>query len=249
MPQDLKKLSEPLSINDIDFRVQSINKGGYATILAYKDARVDMDRLDSSVGPENWQRKHEIVGNNLHCSIGIYVESTNQWVWKSDVGTQSNTEKEKGEASDAFKRAGFNWGIGRELYEYPRIVVQLKEDEFQVEGQRVKQTFKLKLHEWRWFSEFDGSKLRMLLAKDQLGHVRFEWRDIESVKEDAEMLLKMMADNEDLSAIGEAYHELDKWKHHLLWTAASKGGFFNTEQKKLLRQAETEYLTPEEAAA
>ena len=92
--------------------------------LLYKDARCDMNILDETVGPESWQRKHELVNGNLFCSVGIYTERVaySEWVWKQDVGTESNTEKEKGQASDSFKRACVNWGIGRELYTAPDIV-------------------------------------------------------------------------------------------------------------------------------
>lgn len=120
---DLKKLSEPLAIDQIDFRVQSINKGGYATILAYKDARVDMERLDKVCGHLNWKREH--LMNNANCIVSIWNKDTNQWVSKEDTGTASNTEAQKGLASDSFKRACFNWGIGRELYDYPVMSIKL----------------------------------------------------------------------------------------------------------------------------
>jgi len=107
---DLNKLSEPLSIDQIDFRVQSINKGGFATILAYKDARIDMIRLDDACGPLGWKREH--VNGNANCIVSIWCDDKKVWVSKEDTGTESNTEKEKGLASDSFKRACFNWGIG-----------------------------------------------------------------------------------------------------------------------------------------
>jgi len=168
------KLNTPLKIDEIDFRVQSVNKGGYATILAYKDARVDMNRLDAVIGFEYWQKKYDLIDNHLFCSIGIYNKVINQWIWKQDVGTESNTEKEKGEASDAFKRACFNLGIGRELYDYPLIQVKLTDAEFdKVSG---KPTFAFKLKEWVWCSEFnDKGKLVLLAAKDNLGVVRFKY--------------------------------------------------------------------------
>ena len=98
------KLNTPLTINEIDFRVQSVNKGGYATILAYKDARVDMNRLDAVYGVDGWQKKYNLIDDKLFCSVGVYSEKLNQWIWKQDVGTESNTEKEKGQASDEFIR-------------------------------------------------------------------------------------------------------------------------------------------------
>ena len=166
-------LNTPLSINDIDFRVQSINKGFYATILAYKDARVDMNRLDAVYGVEGWQNKYEIVNGNSFCSVGIWSDKLKQWIWKQDVGTESNTEKEKGQASDAFKRACFNLGIGRELYDYPIIQIKLNDDEAELKGDKVFAKFGFKLKEWVWYSEFKEGKLIYLGAKDQNNKVRF----------------------------------------------------------------------------
>lgn len=170
---DLSKLREPLRADQIDFRIQSINKGGYATILAYKDARVDRNRLDEVCSPLNWQRHH--VRDNHNCIVSIWDEEKKQWVQKEDTGTESFTEKEKGLASDSFKRACFMWGIGIELYDYPVISVKLNQDEFKVEGDRVKQTWNLKLRDWKWFNHFEGGKLSYLGAKDQNGQLRFEW--------------------------------------------------------------------------
>lgn len=167
------KLNTPLSIDEIDFRVQSINKGGYATILAYKDARVDMKRLDDVYGAEYWQKKYELIDSHLFCSIGIWNEEIAQWIWKQDVGTESNTEKEKGEASDAFKRACFNLGIGRELYDYPLIQVKLTDNEF--DKTTCKPTFAFQLKKWNWFSVFENGKLTKLTCKDNNGIVRFQF--------------------------------------------------------------------------
>ena len=114
---DIKQLSAPLDINQIDFRIQSINKGGYATILAYKDARVDINRLNSVCGQLGWSRSH--VRDNHNCIVSIWDADHNHWVSKEDTGTESMAEAKKGLASDSFKRACFNWGIGLELYDYP----------------------------------------------------------------------------------------------------------------------------------
>ena len=103
---------------EIDLRVATINEKG-CSLLLYKDARCDMNILDETVSPENWQRRHEVINGNLFCSVGI--KFGDEWIWKQDVGTESYSEKEKGEASDSFKRACFNWGIGRELYTAPFI--------------------------------------------------------------------------------------------------------------------------------
>lgn len=111
-----------LNANEIDVRIGQIGKS-YTTLLLYKNARVDMDVLDETVGASRWQRRHYEIGGNLHCEVAIHFENIG-WVLKADVGTESNTEKEKGQASDSFKRACVNWGIGRELYTAPRIMVK-----------------------------------------------------------------------------------------------------------------------------
>ena len=174
--QNLTNLNQPVNAEDIDFRVQSINKGGYATILAYKDARYDMRILDEVAGVGLWQKDYKVIDGNLYCGIGIYVEQLKDWVWKWDVGVESNTEKEKGQASDAQKRAGFAWGIGRELYDFPLIQVKLKPNEFEIRSDgRAQQTYSLKLRDWTWTIERDASlKIFNLVAMDQDGEVRFQ---------------------------------------------------------------------------
>lgn len=109
-----------LNANEIDARVATVKDNG-CSVLLYKDARVDQNILDETVGAENWQRSHQLIGNNLYCTVSIWDESKKTWISKQDVGVESYTEKEKGQASDSFKRACFNWGIGRELYTAPFI--------------------------------------------------------------------------------------------------------------------------------
>jgi hypothetical protein len=111
-----------LKAEEIDVRVGNCFSWGY-TLLLYKDARCDMNILDETLGAENWQRDHKEVKGNLYCGVGVWNEKTAQWIWKWDCGVESNTEKEKGEASDSFKRACVNVGIGRELYTSPQIKV------------------------------------------------------------------------------------------------------------------------------
>lgn len=113
-----------LSENEIDVRIQSVTQKGLILLL-YKDARCDMNILDETVGPLNWKRQH--TRDNANCIVSIYDESKKEWVGKEDTGTESFTEKEKGQASDSFKRACFNWGIGRELYTSPFIWVKAED--------------------------------------------------------------------------------------------------------------------------
>ena len=114
-----------LTAEDIEVRVQSVKQNGLVLLL-YKNARVDMNILDETVHPENWQREHYECKGNLFCRVGIRTclkdnEAVAEWVWKADCGVESYSDAQKGEASDSFKRACFNWGIGRELYTSPFI--------------------------------------------------------------------------------------------------------------------------------
>lgn len=114
-----------LTANDVECRIKKITNEG-AVLLLYKTARVDMRILDEVYGSMNWQRHHEVINGNLFCTISVWDSEKSQWVSKQDVGTESNAEAEKGQASDAFKRAGFAWGIGRELYDSPFIWISGK---------------------------------------------------------------------------------------------------------------------------
>lgn len=130
-----------LRADEIECRVQSVRKstnGVSAILLLYKDARVDMRIFDEVFGPFGWQREHHLINGNLFCTISVKNPETGEWVSKQDVGVESNTEKEKGQASDAFKRAGFNWGIGRELYTAPTIRVKLNENEYEMQDGKLR---------------------------------------------------------------------------------------------------------------
>ena len=114
----MKLAFRDLRADEIDCRIAMVKQNGLSLLL-YKDARCDMNILDETVGAFNWQRSH--TRDNANCIVSIYDEDKKQWISKEDTGTESNTEKEKGLASDSFKRACFNWGIGRELYTAPFI--------------------------------------------------------------------------------------------------------------------------------
>lgn len=123
----------PLTSEEIDCRVSTCKENG-VTLLLYKDARVDQNILDETFGIFGWQRSHQLIDGNLYCTVSIRNPETGEWVHKQDVGKESNAEKEKGQASDSFKRACFNLGIGRELYTAPFIwipeeLVTIKKDD------------------------------------------------------------------------------------------------------------------------
>lgn len=165
-----------LTAQDIECRVNTVSEKG-CSLLLYKDARCDMKILDETVGPENWQRSHELINGNLFCNVSIYDADKKIWITKQDVGTESYTEKEKGQASDAFKRACFNWGIGRELYTAPFIwipndMVTLKEKT----GQGSKKA-------WTTYDKFrvtqiivnDGEIKALAIKNDSLNKMAFKY--------------------------------------------------------------------------
>ena len=125
-----------LRADEIECRVSTINERGLSLLL-FKDARVDQKILDETFTPFGWKRTHQIIDGNLYCTVEIWDREKCQWIAKQDVGTTSYSEKEKGQASDSFKRACFNWGVGRELYTAPFIwigaghaAIQKKDNKF-----------------------------------------------------------------------------------------------------------------------
>lgn len=131
----------PLTESEIDVRVASVKVNGLSLLL-YKDARCDMNILDETVGAMNWQRSHHEIKGNLHCTVSIWDIEKGIWINKSDCGAESFSEKEKGEASDSFKRACFNWGIGRELYTAPFIWIPKEKCNIEESAYNNKKTYK-----------------------------------------------------------------------------------------------------------
>ena len=135
-----------LKADEIECRVAQAKSTG-VSLLLYKDARCDQNILDETVGSMNWQRHH--CRDNANCVVSIWDEKKGQWIDKEDTGTESNTEKEKGLASDSFKRACFNWGIGRELYTAPFIWIKADAcAALSGDGQR-----------WKCYDEFEVEKI------------------------------------------------------------------------------------------
>lgn len=167
-----------LRADEIEVRVAQANEWG-VNLLLYKDARVDMAILDETVGQDNWQNKFYEHKGILFCSLGINTNYANKelpdrWIWKDDAGTESNTEAEKGNASDARKRAGFAWGIGRELYTSP--VVRISKSDCNLKQYNGK---------WKCYDSFevqkiiiDNKKIVALAIKNATtGKTCFVWQD------------------------------------------------------------------------
>lgn len=168
-----------LTPEEIECRVSTVKANGFS-ILLYKDARVDMNMLDEIIGAEYWQRDHKEIKGNVYCGISIYVNLGNedtpnwQWVTKWDAGAESYTEKVKGEASDSFKRAGFNWGIGRELYTPPFIWIKPKDDkEIKVSEFNGKKKYTTYAKMFVKEIAYTDDKITWLVIKDETGKVRF----------------------------------------------------------------------------
>lgn len=166
--------------NEIDCRISQI-ASNYCTLLLYKDARVDQNILDETVGCMNWQKRY--VRENANCIVGIWDEDKKQWVEKEDTGTESFSEAEKGLASDSFKRACFNWGIGRELYTAPSIFIfprkdmgaKVKEDEESKEFFEKNGKYTTKTKFYVDLIGYDEKRcINNLVIRDNKGNSRFE---------------------------------------------------------------------------
>lgn len=121
-----------LTAREIECRAQQIKENGLVLLL-YKDARCDQNILDETVGAMNWKRSHS--RDNANCTVSLWDEGKKEWIAKEDTGTESNTEAQKGLASDSFKRACVNWGIGRELYTAPFIWISSDRCKIEKKGQ------------------------------------------------------------------------------------------------------------------
>ena len=168
-----------LSKEDIDVRVAQTNiynNNGQQVVkvnlLLYKNARVDMKILDELFTPFGWKRTHKLIGDRLYCQVEVWDAEKKEWICKEDVGVESNTEAEKGQASDSFKRACVNWGIGRELYTAPRISIELNDKEYTRDQQG-------KIRVWASFSvksigyDTKTRTITSLEIQDRFGNVRY----------------------------------------------------------------------------
>lgn len=161
-----------LRADEIDVRAQSVTEKG-AVLLLYKDARVDMDILDETFGMKGWQREHTFKDGKNYCKVSIWDIEKLQWIAKEDIGTESKSDAEKGEASDAFKRACVNVGIGRELYTSPFIWVAVNSAELDKRGDRycLKSSVKLKV---KSIGYDDKRNINSLVIIDHNGKPRYE---------------------------------------------------------------------------
>jgi hypothetical protein len=175
---EYKELNFMLDREHIEFKPSQVYKRGdsvYCNILAYKDARTDMEILDDCIGSMYWQDEYKRDTKGiLQCGISIYNQDLSEWVTKWSNGTPSDFESEKGEYSDAFKRAGFMWGIGRCLYDSPRIEVQLMDKEWSENNGKVKANAWFRPNDWYWKITGDNMKEAHIKAAQKFGNT---WKD------------------------------------------------------------------------
>ena len=195
-----------LKAEEIDCRVSQIDKS-WCTLLLYKNARVDMNILDESIGAMNWQKRY--LRDNANCIVGIWDDEKKQWIEKEDTGVESFTEAEKGLASDSFKRACFNWGIGRELYTAPSIFILprkdmggiRKPDEEANEFFEKNGKYTTKTRFYVDYITYDKDRnIENLIIRDHKGNIRFEQLTQEAQKEKNDefmKLQKLVEQNED----------------------------------------------------
>ena len=158
-----------LNSDEIEVRVSHTSKDfKKAMLLLYKDARCDMKILDETLGITGWQRSHEVINGQLFCNVSIYDEDKKEWIKKQDVGVESFSEAEKGRASDAFKRACFNVGIGRELYTAPDIWVA------DISGENTKNAWKRKKYRVKEIG-YDDRKISNLVIEE---YYKFKWQEV-----------------------------------------------------------------------
>lgn len=177
-----------LRADEIDVRVQQVKKNNagkvFAQLLLYKDARADMVLLDEEFGIFGWQREHTFKDGKNYCKVSVFDKEHNVWVVKEDVGTPSNTEADKGHASDAFKRACVNLGIGRELYTSPKLVVELGDKEYYAtKDARGDEIFRVSTFLTLHVSAIEYDDRRNIVAieiTDNNGHSRKKIGDIHS---------------------------------------------------------------------
>ena len=168
----------PLTANEIECRVGNVAQSGSGFfLLLYKNARVDQTILDETFGAWNWQSKYYQVKNTMVCSVGVYNESRKEWIWKDNGGDDDyQAEQVKAELSDAFKRACFNWGIGRELYYSPKIWVNATADN------TTKSRYSVKV------IEYDDKKriTRLVIINDKTKEVVFLYPTNQKVAQNGE---------------------------------------------------------------
>lgn len=188
-----------LKASEIDARVSTVKQNG-CSLLLYKDARCDMNILDETVGAMNWQRSHQLIGDRLYCTVSVWDKDKEQWISKQDVGVESYTEKEKGQASDSFKRACFNLGIGRELYTAPFIWISEKDANIQNVNGKLTTYERFTVKDIGYDKE---GRINKLVITNKSGHVVFTMGKITEATEVTDKMISKAKINVINNAVGD----------------------------------------------
>lgn len=209
MGQELIRL---LRAEEIECRIAMVNEKGLS-LLIYKDARVDQRILDETFGAFGWKRSHQCIDGNLYCTVEIYNKESGEWVAKQDVGTTGNTEKEKSksQASDSFKRACFNWGIGRELYSAPFIWIPAAKAGIQNKGNKYVSNERFSV---KSISYNDNREIISLEIMDSCGQTVYSLRQSDgSLQKDNDQRAKqkkgMAAQRDDQESVQTGKQEME----------------------------------------
>ena len=217
MKKDFIRLLKP---NEIECRTATINAKGLSLLL-YKDARVDQRILDETFGAFGWKRSHQCIDGNLYCTVEIYNRESGEWVSKQDVGTTGYTEKEKSQASDSFKRACFNWGIGRELYSAPFIWIPADKTSIQMkEGQNREKRYYCNDHFSVYSIQYNDEKeIQSLVIIDNMAQPVFEWKSAQSVESNGNT--GKAADKKELVEVSISKNQMDSLQAELVRTGVT----------------------------
>lgn len=224
------RLFRLLTPQDVEVRMNNA-KNGYADLLVYKNARTDMDILDDTFGVMGWQCSYSEVNGVVYCTISVYDEEKKIWISKSDCGAETNVEAEKGQASDAFKRAAFRFGLGRALYSCPKIRVQL------YEGEGYWTKFNVETLEYD-----EDDKCSKLVITDAFGRVRFSWEKGETKVRTFNVQQPQPHPQPRKTNPQPSTNRIDKEKFKQLVIEAQQTGKYNTER---LRAFYSFYTSPD----
>ena len=211
----------PLTANEIECRVGNVAQSGSGFfLLLYKNARVDQTILDETFGAWNWQSKYYQVKNTMVCSVGVYNDKRNEWIWKDNGGDDDyQAEQVKAELSDAFKRACFNWGIGRELYYSPKIWINATNDNTTSARYSVK------------VIEYDQNKriTRLVIINDKTKEVVFQYGKDTKIVENGENAPKNAIPNVEEPKGSITKHDLTLIQSYVsaLPSESAKDNFYN----------------------
>lgn len=210
-------LEKPFPANRIHWRCGARTQDKSRGVpLAYIDARDAMRRLDEAVGFENWQNKYTLAADGLLvCDIGLRLNG--EWVWRSNGAGDTQVEAEKGKASDAFKRAAVQWGVGRYLYSLPNEWLPI--------NSRGKFETQPTLPEWATPEGW---------TKAMVGRENLQGWDESLLASIAD--LKRLIASDDLQGAGQVWFELEEAEQAKVWLAPTKNGPFTTHEREVIQQ-------------